>query len=169
MSDFLLAIPVILKNEGGLVNNPRDPGGVTNRGISFNWYKTINPNATPDDIKNMTVEQASGLYQTYWWQRYKYGDIQDQTLATKTLDMSVNMGGHEAHTLIQRALNACGVSVDIDGVIGPNTIGAMNSNPDGLLDAIISQQKTFYTDLGQRKPELSEFLEGWLKRANWPN
>jgi len=83
MSLFELAIPIVLRHEGGLVDNPNDPGGITNHGVSLRWLKSkglagdLNHDGDVDaaDIKIMTVEQASGFYKTYWWDKYNYGAI----------------------------------------------------------------------------------------------
>jgi lysozyme family protein len=169
MADFAPAVIVILKHEGGLVDNPADPGGCTNYGISLRWYLTVNPSATASDIESMSQATAADLYQQYWWNKFGYGQINDQTVATKIFDMSVNMGDHQAHMLVQRACNDCGLSLQVDGVLGSGSLGAINSNPPGLLAAIINQQVGFYTRLAAQRPTLSQFLPGWLKRANWPN
>jgi lysozyme family protein len=164
MSNFNPAVAVVLFHEGGWVWDGSDPGGATNWGISLTWYKTINPLATPEDIKNMSMQGAEALYEKYWWDKFGYGSIVDQTIATKIFDMSVNMGGHQAHELVQRALG-----LPVDGILGPNTLAAINGGQIGLLTAIIAQQVGFYTRLAQEKPTLAKFLPGWLKRANWPN
>jgi type VI secretion system secreted protein VgrG len=169
MSDFSAAIPVILQHEGGWVDDPDDPGGATNYGITLGWYQAnVNPNATADTIKNLTSDEASQLYEQYWWGKYDWGQISDQQMATKIFDMAINVSAARAHKFVQTALNQCGQSVTVDGALGPASFAAINSNPPGLMDAVIVQQKTYYSDLAAEKPKLAKFLNDWLKRANWP-
>lgn len=82
---FDKAIKVVLAHEGGYVNDPNDLGGETNFGISKRSYPTV-------DIKNLTREQAVEIYRGDWWERYRYGDIEDLDVATKVFDLAVNMG-----------------------------------------------------------------------------
>lgn len=57
---FDKAIPTILRNEGGYVNNPTDPGGETNFGISKRSFPDV-------DIKNLTQEKAVAIYRSSFW------------------------------------------------------------------------------------------------------
>src|SRR6266481_707309 len=100
MSTFELAIPVILRHEGHFVNNPADPGGATNFGVSLRWLKSqglagdINNDGDIDidDIKILTPAIAGEFYRTKWWNAYQYGNLVAQAVGTKVFDMSVNMG-----------------------------------------------------------------------------
>ena len=82
MARFDMSIETILKHEGGYVNDPDDPGGETNFGISKRQYLKI-------DIASLTIEQAKMLYRQDYW---KYDEIISQPVATKVFDMAVNMG-----------------------------------------------------------------------------
>jgi len=53
---------LLFEVEGGYVNHPDDPGGETNFGISKRSY----PN---EDIRNMTRERATVLYDRDYWSR----------------------------------------------------------------------------------------------------
>ena len=67
MADFEQAINFVLKNEGGLEENPNDPGGITNHGISLRFLKSIKPDASEEDIRNLTVNQAKTIYYDHFW------------------------------------------------------------------------------------------------------
>src|SRR5690606_39725856 len=82
---FLRAVEVVLEHEGGYVNDPRDPGGETNWGISKRAYPDL-------DIANLTRTDAIAIYYRDWWQRYEYDRLKDDAVVTKLLDMAVNMG-----------------------------------------------------------------------------
>src|SRR5690606_25383140 len=96
----------------------------------------------------------------------RLGEFRHQAVATKTLDLAVNMGRVPAVKLLQRALCVAGHPVDVDGVIGPQTIGAVNAaDPDLLLELYRVQAARYYHDLVDRRPDLAVFERGWLRRA----
>jgi lysozyme family protein len=175
MSHFDKAIKVILKNEGGLVNNPNDPGGLTNFGITLTFIRNhdidVNGDGVIDenDIIDMTEEQATDIYQKYIWAPGNFDEINDYWVATKVFDMSVNMGEHRAGILTQSAANSLGAKLVADGALGPKSFEAINSfDPVDFLAELKKEQAGFYQRLVQKKPQLAEFLKGWLRRANWP-
>jgi lysozyme family protein len=113
------------------------------------------------DIRAMTEAQAAAIYKSQWWDRYRYGDIHDQAVATKVFDLSVNMGPVRAHSLLQQALRSADKPVPVDGEMGPKTIAAVNAaEPRILLAALRSEAGGFYRKLDKRA-----FLAGWLRRA----
>lgn len=179
MSNFEKAIVVILRHEGGYVNNPNDSGSHTNFGVSLRFLAEHpslgdfdhDGDVDADDIKRMTIEDAKNIYKQLWWDKFKYGLISDQTIATKVFDFSVNMGAKRAHILLQRALNsAFGLKLVADGVIGPNTLSVINLVIDGsgeqqLLDAYCNIAWDFYQQLIRDNPKLAVFSKGWKNRA----
>lgn len=163
MSNFDTAMLTVLKNEGGFVDNPHDSGGPTNMGISLKFYRTvIDPTATAEDIKALTPQTVSIIYKTHWWDRFKYERILDQSIATKLLDMSINMGPVPAHIALQRAvLAANGFALIQDGVLGDQSITQINvANPASLLASFKSELAGHYRMIGS-----SFFINNWLSRA----
>jgi len=155
-ADFNLAIKVVLVNEGGYVSNPHDPGGETNFGISKRAYPNL-------DIKHLTNEQAAEIYRHDYW---LYGDLNNQDIATKLLDMSVNMGIKRAITLCQISINDIGGHCGVDGKWGKQTESTINgSDASLLLPEIRASQSHYYTNLVAQRPELYQFLRGWLRRV----
>ena len=175
MALFTDALPFLLEHEGGFSDNPRDPGGATNWGISLRYLRSLgvdcgdvddDGDVDSDDVRRLTREQAAEIYRTQWWDPMRLGEFRHQAVATKTLDLAVNMGRVPAVKLLQRALCVAGHAVDVDGVIGPQTIGAVNAaNPDLLLELYRVQAARYYHDLVDRRPELAVFERGWLRRA----
>lgn len=151
MAQFNLAIPIVLRNEGGLINDPSDPGGLTNFGISQRSYPNV-------DIRNLTKEGATEIYQRDFW---KYDAVQDQNIATKLFDMNVNMG-RNAVRILQRL-----VAVVPDGIWGTTTCNAVNScEPVELLKRYKEELSQYYLLLVHTNPNEEKFLKGWLERAN---
>ena len=151
MAKFEIAIGPVLENEGGYVNNPNDPGGETKYGISKRQYPGL-------DIKNLSLEDAKGIYRKDYWQ---FDEIEDQTIADKLLDMAVNMGVGTAVRLLQSALN-----LPADGVFGPKTKVAVNGNPpEKTLQLLRFYAVVHYLDLISKNAKLAKFKRGWLIRA----
>lgn len=186
---FDKAIKVILEHEGGLVNNPNDPGSTTNYGISLRWALKEHAQAgdslfdfdqdgdvDADDMRAMSEEQAIGVYRELIWEPNHYSLLFDLAVATKVFDMTVNMGAKQSHKNLQRALRAVGKGVDDDGIMGPMTRSATNGAfPDQLVSAMRSEMAGFYRALIMRNAALrkeghsvhdfSVFKDGWLRRA----
>ena len=175
-----LAMPTIWLHEGRLSDNKKDPGGITNYGISLRFLlKTgdLDNDGWPDgdidhdgdidaeDIKKMTKEQAQKIYDLYFWSKYKYERIVPQSIATKVFDLSVNMGSVGAHKCLQRACRAAiGIKLLEDGILGQNTLNVTNNcNSDKLLAAIKSEAAGYYRSIKYAGSQ--DFLSGWLNRA----
>ena len=168
MSDFDKAVVVVLAHEGGFVDDPADPGGATNFGISTPFLKQHGLPCTYEDVKNMTVDFAKKCYFDFFWTPQFYGKLDDQVIATKMFDAAVNMGPQQANRLLQKALGAMGFEIVPDGFIGSQTLALANKAGTGsLLSALCEQFVTFYTKLAASKPELAKFLPNWLHRAAW--
>lgn len=151
---FNRCIKVVLRNEGGYVNDPDDPGGETNMGIAKRFY----PN---EDIKNMTVERATEIFfKDYWTPMNLYG-IEDDNLILQVFDFGVNVGVRTAVKLLQRI-----VGVTDDGKVGPITLAAVNSYEGDLHDKFKRRRKLFYMSLAAKKPVLEKFLNGWIRRVD---
>lgn len=157
---FEKAIPIVLKHEGGYVNDPNDLGGETKYGISKRSYPHL-------DIKNLTVEQAVEIYKRDWWDRYKYESIGDLDIAAKVFDLAVNMGANPAHRILQKAVNFVSSSnLKVDGVIGPLTLAALaDADAAKVRRAMEFYAAEYYYSLAKARPANRNFLLGWLNRA----
>jgi len=154
--DFDKAIEVILKHEGGYVNDPVDPGGETNMGISKKAYPYLN-------IKELTKKDAKDIYFKDYWLKGKVSKVPEE-LRMIYFDMVVNMGRARAVKILQTAVSAKGVRTEVDGGIGPKTIS--NTLKSGLEpDRLRSYRVKYYADLISRKPKLEKYWFGWYRRA----
>lgn len=156
---FNYAVDVVLRHEGGYVDDPRDPGGATKYGISKRSYPQLN-------IKALTRVEAAQIYHDDWWARYGYTDIRDLDLATKVFDTAVNMGAKRANKILQQAVNDAGGHLAEDGVLGPKSKAAVNGHsPRAVLRHFRARQARYYVRLVLRRQSLEKFLNGWLNRA----
>lgn len=172
-SNFDVIIPWILRHEGGYSCDPADPGGATNFGISLRYLRVrgldVNHDGTIDenDIKALTLEFAENdIYRTNFWLP-AYDCIRSIPVAAKVMDMSVNMGSHQSHLILQRAAaDSSGKALATDGTIGGATLGTVNSvAQDKLLKAIEGRQCDFYIDLAIHNVNRLPDLKGWVRRA----
>ena len=95
MKDFEYCINIVLKFEGGFVDNPQDPGGATKYGISQRAYPSL-------DIKNLTIEQAKIIYKMDYWNKAGCENMA-WPMNLLILDTSVNLGVSKAIDLIYDA------------------------------------------------------------------
>lgn len=168
MAKFEDAIEFVLKNEGGLVDDPNDPGGITAWGISLRFYKTIKAKVTANDIKRLTKDEAKNIYENHFWNRNKYYALNSQKIATKAFDMSVNCGVRASNQALQKAvMHSSKCILRVDGILGDKTIAAVNSaNEQDVYQSFKSFQRDYYLDVLKRFPELAKYKNGWLKRAS---
>ena len=147
-------IEVVLHHEGGYVNDPDDPGGETNFGIAKRSHPDV-------DIANLTKDGAKEIYKEHYWDRNKVESLSEE-LRHIYFDMCVNQGRGRAVKIMQRAANAKGADLVVDGGMGPKTIAAM----DGVeLQRVRAYRVKYYADLVTRKPDLEKFYFGWFRRA----
>lgn len=147
-------LKVIIKHEGGYVNDPLDPGGETKYGISKRAFPNL-------DIKNLTVEQASEIYYTKYWLPMNLTNISNELLKLHLFDMGVNAGTKTTIKLLQEMLG-----IIQDGIIGNNTIEAINDWKRDIASDYADARKGYYLRLVKNKPKLSKFLKGWFNRVN---
>ena len=173
MASFEAAIPFLFTHEGGYVDDPNDPGGETNYGISQRFLATIDY-VNPDgkqvlNVRDLTRNDCIRIYKLYWWDDQRYGDFNNQLLATKMLDSAVNIGKHPCARILQKSCNKFLEPYDllaVDGIIGDNTINKANSlNGYQIVVNIRDYLVDYYLDLIQQNPKLDIYRKGWLKRA----
>lgn len=179
MANFDISILKVLKHEGGWVDNPNDPGGETNFGISTGFIRKENVTAAelgidpltmfkPGYLKPMTVDAAKAIYRRCFWDRGGYGNISDQNCATKVFDCAVNCGLDRANKMAQQTANALGAKLVVDGNLGPKSMAAINSlDPTQFLLGMKAQMENHYNAIVVKNPKLGIFLKNWLKRAAW--
>jgi lysozyme family protein len=154
MADPKIAIALTLVHEGGYVNNPNDPGGVTNMGIT-------QADMPGQDMRALTVEQAENYYVQSYWKPF-YSQIESQSIASKLFDLGVLFGVRTAIEAIQTALD-----ITADGVFGEETLAAVNSaEPVTLLLKYRTEFVRRAFAIGAEKPSERGFVIGWVNRIN---
>lgn len=160
--NFEQCLTWLLKHEGGFVNHPEDPGGMTNKGITARVYEqwlseTIDsePVVTEDTMRNIPASHVAAIYREEYWNRVS-GDQLPAGLDWAVFDWAVNSGvGRSARTL-QKI-----VGVTVDGGIGPMTLGAVGIHePEKLITDMYSRRQAFY----ERLKTFETFGKGWTRR-----
>lgn len=121
----------LLGHEGGLVNDPKDPGGLTKYGVSQRAYPG-------EDIAGMTLERAKTIYLRDYWGPAGCDAVPDG-VKFDLFDMAVNSGVKAAVRTMQKV-----VGETEDGVLGPRTIQAVQSMPAARLVARFNGARLMY-------------------------
>ncbi len=171
MAKFKTFQPLLLKFEGCFVNDPDNPCGSTNKGITWKTFrrcakKLLGVPATLANLKALTDEQAGVIYKELYWNKVHGDEIEFQDLANIVCDFYVNAGAN-ASRLLQRTINSLGGDVAVDGGIGDETLVAL-AELDEL--QVYRQYKygriEYYQTLVEKNPKLGKFLKGWMNRVN---
>ena len=159
--------------EGGYVDNPKDPGGTTNFGISLAFLRgqpkseaDINKDGVIDsrDIKALTKEDAKRLLKKNFWDAVgldKLVEAGKPRMAAVVYDTAMNMGVAFARKMAQKAVGA-----DADGIWGPKTWEAFKAACDEKTAlAMCGVRRARYDQIVAGKPTLKVFLKGWTNRV----
>lgn len=144
--------------EGGYSNDPRDPGGMTNLGVTKRvWEEWVKRPVDEAEMRSLTHADVTPLYKAKYWDAV-HGDDLPSGVDYAVFDIAVNMGVERACTLLQEA---CGVKVD--GHLGPVTLADCRAaNPLDLIEKISDLRQAFY----QRLETFPVFGKGWTRRVN---
>jgi lysozyme family protein len=152
LNSFNFAVALVLEHEGGYVNDPDDPGGETNYGISKRAYPKL-------DIARLSRGEAIRIYHRDYWRRTRCQKLPDQ-VAIAVFDTAVNMGCKRAVKILQKCVGA-----SVDGLIGPQTLrGIRQVNGEQLLVDYMARRALHYNNIVIKKPTQEKYLRGWLRR-----
>ncbi|MEM6578186.1 MAG: holin-associated N-acetylmuramidase [Pseudomonadota bacterium] len=170
----------IVGREGGFVNDPDDPGGATNFGVTIHTMRRLGLDLTGDgrvsvaDVRALTRERAEDIFVDHYYTRPKI-DRLPPALRASVFDMYVNAGGN-AVKILQRLLREMGQQISVDGAIGPKTVAAAeaaaHAAPDHIADAYGIARRNYYFRLADRRPASRKYARtraggkgGWIRRA----
>jgi len=156
--NFERALDVTLVYEGGYSNDPRDPGGPTNMGVT---QKTLaawrGEPVSAADVKALTLDEARKIYKAQYWDRVR-ADRLPTGVDFAVFDYAVNSGPARAIKALQTV-----VGVRADGVIGEVTMAAVRTwEPDYIVKQFQAQRLAFLQRLGTWR----YYKNGWTKRVD---
>jgi len=128
--NFEACLALVLKSEGGFVNNPKDPGGATNFGVTKATYEQFTgKTVSVDDMRSLTVDEITPLYRRMFWDAV-HGDDLPAGVDYAVFDYAVNSGTGRAAKALQQALG-----VVVDGALGAQTLAAVKAaDPEELVE-----------------------------------
>ena len=158
LNNWEKSLALVLKSEGGYVNNPADPGGMTNLGVTkVVWEEWVGHPVDEKIMRELTPDRVAPLYKRKYWDACNCDNL-PLGIDYLVFDFAVNAGvGRSAKTL-QTAIGCVP-----DGAIGPNTMAAINkAEPKSLIDKFSIAKTNFYQSL----KTFSVFGKGWLRRVD---
>jgi lysozyme family protein len=170
----------IVHREGGYVNDPDDPGGATNFGVTIHTMRRLGMDLDADgdtdaeDVKFLKPEQAIDIFVIHYFERPLIAELPVALHAT-VFDMYINAGGN-AIKILQRLLCQMEHTVVVDVALGPQSIAAAHAAwcaaPDHLVDAYGIARRNYYFRIADRRPASRKYARtktgskgGWIRRA----
>ncbi len=170
----------IVAREGGFVEDPDDPGGATNRGVTLATLRRLGFDTTGDgkvqveDVRALTQAQAEAIFIDHYFRRPGLANL-PEPLQPGVFDMYVNAGS-TAVRLLQKLLSDMGFPCAADGIVGPQTIrqaqAAIEAAPAHLVDAYAIARRNWYYALADSRPASRKYARrkdggkgGWITRA----
>jgi lysozyme family protein len=155
--NFAEALQKVLHHEGGFVNHPADPGGMTNLGVTKAvWEEWVRHPVDEKQMRELSASLVAPMYKTKYWDKIM-GDELPVGVDYVVFDAAVNSGPGRAAKWLQ----AC-VGVEVDGGIGPKTLAAVNAfDTNQLIEDYAKRRLSFLMDL----KHWETFGKGWSRRV----
>ncbi len=170
----------IVNREGGFVNDPDDPGGATNHGVTIHTLRRLGLDLTGDgavdarDVRALSAAQAEEIFLKEYFHRPRL-HLLPEALQPAVFDMNVNAGSN-AVRILQELLVEMGYDLSVDGAMGPQTARAAQAageiNMGALTDAYAIARRNYYFALADKRPQSRKYARtrtggkgGWIRRA----
>jgi len=157
LSNWQKSFELMLKSEGGYVNNPADPGGMTNLGVTkATWENWVGRESDEAEMRGLTPEKVEPMYKKKFWDAVRSDEL-PVGLDYLMFDFAVNAGAGRAIKTLQSS-----VGVTPDGGFGPMTMAAVQSvDSVELIERFSQAKEDFYRSLNT----FATFGKGWLNRV----
>ena len=154
--NFDKCMSMLLAHEGGYVNHPSDPGGMTNLGVTKRTYDEYHGTDIDEEgMRQLTKADVIPIYRRNYWDRCRCQDL-PSGVDWVVFDLAVNSGTGRAAKLLQRA-----VETTEDGSIGPLTLMKVKQHEsENIINRIAMYREQFYRTLST----FDTFGRGWLRR-----
>ena len=138
----------LLKHEGGWSDHAADRGGKTNLGITLNTLRSVKPNATAEDLRNLTKEEAKQIYRKNYYEGPGIDKLPEH-IREQVFDIAVNSGPARAKKMLNQVVQQAG-----------GDISKVDNN------MLADRRQQFYDGLVKNNPSQQAFIKGWTNRAN---
>jgi lysozyme family protein len=154
--NFDKCLEMLLHHEGGFVNHPDDPGGMTNLGVTKAVYDDfIGRESTEDEMRALTPADVAPIYKKKYWDKVR-GDDLPSGLDWSVFDWAVNSGTGRSAKALQKIIGA-----KADGAIGPKTLAQVEEHdPEDVVRLMYEVRQEFYEGLRT----FATFGRGWSRR-----
>lgn len=161
-NNYQSSLEMILHHEGGYVNHPKDPGGMTNMGVTKRVYESwVGKEVDEETMKGLTVDDVAPIYKKNYWDRVK-GDDLPSGLDLCVFDFGVNAGTGRAAKYLQNLIGATA-----DGAIGPGTLGKLNDYmAENHINLVIEQYQKARQSYYESLSTFETFGKGWTRRVD---
>ncbi len=180
VSDVKTIAHDIVGREGGYVNDPDDPGGATNYGVTIHTMRRLgldldgDGQVTAKDVKRLDPAQAVEIFLEHYFKKPGISGL-PKSVQASVFDMYVNAGSN-AVKILQRMVSEMGFDCTADGVIGPRTRAAVQqafeAAPDHIVNAYAIERRNYYFSIADKRPASRKYARtrrggkgGWIKRA----
>jgi lysozyme family protein len=156
--NFRDCLAIVLKHEGGYIFHEKDPGGMTNLGVTKRvWEEWVGHEVDEKAMRALTPAIVAPMYEMKYW-RTSYCEKLPRGLDLLVFSMAVNAGAGRSVKLLQDA-----IGVVADGIIGPRTMAKINeANVETLIDKFSEARRAYYRGLKL----FPVFGRGWLARTD---
>lgn len=154
--NFKQCLEHVLVSEGGFSDHPKDPGGVTNKGITARVYEEfLGEEVTKQMMQDIPDEHVEEIYRDQYWD-VVCGDELPAGVDLCVFDFGVNAGPVRSVKMLQSSVGAVS-----DGILGPNTLNAVDEHdPQTVIEVFCGKREDYYRSLRHFKT----FGKGWLRR-----
>ncbi len=155
--NFAESLQHVLKHEGGFVNHPDDPGGMTNLGCTKAvWEEHCGHPVTEKVMRALTPTDVAPLYKRKYWDKVQCDEL-PSGVDYIVFDAAINSGPGRAAKWLQAT-----IGVEVDGGIGPKTLAAVKAfDSKKLIEDYTKRRLSFMMDL----PTWGTFGKGWSRRV----
>ena len=157
-SNFEDCLARVLASEGGFVNHPKDPGGMTNLGCTkATWEEFVGHPVSEADMRALTPDDVAPLYKRKYWDRASC-DLLPSGLDYAVFDAAINSGPGKAVKWLQEV-----AGTPVDGVVGRKTLAAVDAfSPLEIIAQYNDRRLQFLESL----PTWPTFGKGWGNRIS---
>jgi lysozyme family protein len=157
--NFETCLEKLLAHEGGFVNHPSDPGGMTNLGVTIRvWEEWVGHAVSEKEMRKLTPLMVAPLYKRKYWDACRADEL-ISGLDYCVFDVAVNSGVGRAIKLLQQTVGATP-----DGGFGSITLGLVRkaeADPTTLINLYCAKRLEFLQSL----KSFVTFGKGWTRRV----
>lgn len=152
-------VPFILHWEGGYAKLPNDPGGETNKGVTWaTWMKFYG--RTYNEFLKMPADKWAHIYKVGYWDAMRCDEIKSQKIAEVLAEWCWLSGAKIPTKNVQRLL-----ALKADAMLGDETLRAINrANEQQLYESLIGTRYKFIAKIPYYSPSNWAYVDGWLNR-----